>query len=251
MKKLANFTPTHSVDREEVSTYYSKDSTLAYFLNSIDNRSFCFHNIENREYCNKIALNVRKNLKNIEFFLFKTPSFNLAFAAHLAMLQEKGYTDLVYLPDDAACVTKNTSFIDEVLKYYKKTKDIKLLSLAIKSSELSKAERTLHISKNLVISLYKPSDFRNANLLDVINKPFIADIKFLIKLCDKTYTELMTKTEGDLYLRSQFLKQNLDNIACLNKRLFKCFYYNSNIKEKRIKELHLMRKLLQHKKHLV
>jgi len=252
LKKLANFTPTHTTGREEVSNFYSQDASLAYFLNKLNKRFFCFHNVLDREYCRNVALKIKKNLKNVEFLLYKAESFNLVFTSHLLKLQEEGFTDIVYLPDDAACVTKNTKFIDEVLELYKKNKDITFLSLCIKSGEINhNAQKTHHISKNLILSLYPTSVFRDTNLLDIINRPYVAKINFLLELCDKTYSELRTKNEGDLYLRSQFLKQNLVKIACLNKRLFKCFYYNSTVRDTRLKELHLMRKLLQHKKHLV
>lgn len=254
MKKLASFIPTHTTSREEVSKYFNKDSSLLFLLNNIDKVFFCFHDIQDIDYCKKIALNIRDNLKQVNFLLYKTPSFNLAFVSHLISLQKEGFTDLIYLPDDSACTTKNTFFIKEVLNYYKKNKDILFLSLTYKNLEFTKnnilPNKTLHLNKKLSLSYFDSKDLRETKFIDFINKPFIANIDLLLKLCDKTYSQLATKQEGDYYLRSQIVKKN-NKIALLNKRLIRCFYYNSTNRDVRRKELHIMRKLLQHKKSLV
>lgn len=255
MKKIASVSFTHTSKRYEVSTYFKQDNALAYFLNKLDGRFFCFHNIVNNpEYCRKYALNVNESLKKVDFFLFKTPSFNLMFSSLLVMLKEKGYTDIVYIPDDSQFCTKRKNYLDNILSYYKNTKDFPFLSLTVSSAQLTKQDyaiKKLHINKNLIVSLFKTDAFKNLNILDVINKPFIANIDWLLKLCDKTYSELQTKNEGDLYLRSQFTKVKDPVVGCLNIKLVRCFYYLSDKKAIRQKELHLLRKLLQHKKHLL
>jgi hypothetical protein len=254
LKKIASFIPSHTTSREEVSKYFNKDNSLSFFLKSIDKVYFCFHNVLDIDYCRRIAFNIKDNLKNVSFLLYKTPSFNLAFASHLVALKKEGFTDLLYLPDDSACTTKDTNLINDVLNFYKKTKDISFVSLAIKSTQLTKKNiksyKTLHLNKKLTVSFFEPQSFKEINLLDVINKPFLANIDYLLKLCDKTYSELLSKQEGDYYLRSQFLKTPF-KILCLSFRLIRCFYYTSPDKIVRRRELHLMRKLLQHKKHLI
>jgi hypothetical protein len=255
LKKLVSLTVTHTEEREEVADYYSKDSSLPHFLSLLNKRYFCFHNVLNKEYCVKIGKKVKNTINDMSFLLYKTNSFNVMFESFLKSIKKEGFSDLVYLPDDAACVTKDLGYMKEVVSFYKRTKNLKFLSLSIKAAELKREgaapQKVLHTSKNFILTHYAPSDFKDSKLLDIINRPFIVNIDYLLNLCDETYTSLLTKNEGDLYLRSQFLKTYIPYIAIPNKRLFRCFYYNSPKKETRQKELHLMRKLLQHKKHLV
>lgn len=254
MKIIGNFLQTYSANRIETANFLSQDLTLNYFLNKLDKKYFSFHNGCSIDYCKKYANIVKKNFNNVEFLIYTEPQYTHTITRHIKMLREQKCTDLFFTQDDVICTVPNNHkyILDSLYSFYKDSPDVNLLSLNIKGSRLIKAgvkplqTRVISDKHNIVAYEFWSTDFAKANLFEMDDSTYFANLDFVEWLYDEEYRKFYNMDEAESYVKKKCTYTPVKRWA-LNKRMFRYFYYHGMHVYNRFKEINVLSRLLRYK----
>ena len=214
---ICSFTQTYSNNRNELFYYHNKDKTDIYFRNKLDKNYYAFHNSP-QAYKEMIMKNNYFNeIKNLDVIIYDNISYTKSFYKTLIKIKEEGFKYILFLQDDAFCLT-NKEFVDELLDFLKKNS---FNMINIEYSNINNNKNIIYSNKNLKIYNTTSDDFKNKKnehkniyMWALDDSPYIANIDFLLQsVYDDIYFNKNDIWNAELYIKEKINKNQIERLT--------------------------------------
>lgn len=220
MNKICVFTQTYGNSREELFYYKSKDTNFIKFIDLFENSIFSFHNSD-ENYRQEM---VKYKIPYREIIYFDSMNYTETIRNILKILEEKNFTHLLFLQDDAFSVQDDYSYYENLYKFLLNNK-MDMINLFIESNNKTKKHKNIFSD----IYLYETTNYDLVNeyngfLWYADDSPCCASLSFLKTFYDKEYFLKGDIWAAEGYLNNKYKKQEYDRFT-----FNKCFFKNVNI----------------------
>ena len=204
MKIISNFTQTYRGTPEWTpgSDCRNRDFLIDSFCrnvnkikcyNMLDYPTFSFHNFD-IEGATRLNNKIKEFVPNIKSYCYNDTTFGTSILTHLTTLKNKGITDIMWIQDDEFFTHSNFEDFTNFLEFYKKTDDIKNVSLLYPRKEFDILE-SLDVRKipntNLEISCFYPQELKKVRPYSMDFTAFICNLEyFLTKMFDESFCNI-------------------------------------------------------------
>lgn len=145
-KIIGNFTQTYQgtpqwspgsdcKNRDFLINAFCNNKEKIEIYNLLDYPSFNFHNFVDINHAKTLALKLKNIIPKINCVCYNNMSMGQCIYKHLTTLKSLGITDFLWVQDDEFFTNNNLEDFKKVLDFYKKTPEIKNLSLLYSLSD--------------------------------------------------------------------------------------------------------------------